>query len=242
MGIKKIKSRFRPLYKKLYQVKENVVNQKKVLKFKKKKWQIFIQTYKKKFKRYRKFKPYDQMQYIATKYPNKKIAYNKRYRSTLIQAKKFKIFYGNLQKRVLKNTLKSAKNSKGSRKYSAFKAFLKKYESRLDSTLYRAKFCYSLRNARQLISHRKVMVNKQTVTSKSYSLKLGDLITINPKFAYLIKKNIKKANAWPIPPKHLTINYKTMQILFGEIENSCLSINFPFHLNLEKLIINYRYL
>jgi len=242
MSIKKIRNRFKPFYKQLNQVRENVLSKKKILGFKKKKWEIFIKKFKKKLKRYRKYRPFNQFQYIAKKYPNRNTGHRKRYRNTLIQAKKFKIFYGNLHKKLLKNALKSARNSKGDKKQNAFVTFLKKFESRLDSVLYRAKFCYSIRNARQLISHGKVLVNKQVVTCKSYSLKLGDLVSINFKFAYLIKENIKKTEIWPIPPKHLTINYKTMQISFGKIEGSYMSTSFPFHLNLEKLIIYYKYL
>jgi hypothetical protein len=71
-------------------------------------------------------------------------------------------------------------------------------------------------------------------------LKQGDLISINPKFYRLIEKNIKNSDVWPIPPKYLSINYKTMEIIINEnAKQTNLSTNFPFYLNLEKVLVNY---
>jgi hypothetical protein len=58
-------------------------------------------------------------------------------------------------------------------------------------------------------------------------LNSGDLISIDPKHHLLIE-NIVKSDLWPIPPKHLVIKYKTMQILFGDIRNTNFAI--AFHL------------
>ena len=47
---------------------------------------------------------------------------------------------------------------------------------------------------------------------------------------------------WPIPPKYLTINYKTLEIFFGTISpNYLYSTDFLFDLNLEKILIDYYY-
>ena len=67
----KNKNRFKPLYKQFIKLKENVQNREKLLKFKKQKWEKLIQTYKKKLKQYKKFKPKDQNCYLVSKYPNK---------------------------------------------------------------------------------------------------------------------------------------------------------------------------
>jgi hypothetical protein len=67
----------------------------------------------------------------------------------------------------------------------------------------------------------------------------GDLIAIDKNYHYLVEKNLKKAQTWPIPPKYLSINYKTLEIFFGTIpvKNYYLT-DFLFHLDLEKVIIN----
>lgn len=113
--------------------------------------------------------------------------------------------------------------------------FIKIFESRIDVILYRAKFTLSIRNAQQLIFHGKIFVNKKRITIKSYLLKPGDLITIDSKCFKLLELNIYKTDIWPIPPKHLNINYKTMQILFGIFSKN----NFFCYLNLEKVLISY---
>lgn len=232
----KKKNKFKPLYKQFIKLRENVQNRRKLLKFKRHKWENFIQHYKRKLKRYKKFKPQDQSQYIISKYPSKPNSYKKRYKNTLNNSKKFKLFYGHLSKNFIKKQIKKKNhNIKKNRNL----LFLELFEHRLDTILYRSKFSISLRNARQLIAHNKVLVNQKLINSPSYILKPGDLICINPKFFYLIEKNIKNSQIWPIPPKHLSINYKTMEIILNEnIKKTNLSINFPFHLNLEKILTN----
>jgi hypothetical protein len=54
-------------------------------------------------------------------------------------------------------------------------------------------------------------------------LNSGDL-SIDPKHHLLIEEN-SEIRPWPIPPKHLVIKYKTMQILFGDIRNTNFAIS-----------------
>ena len=117
--------------------------------------------------------------------------------------------------------------------------FLELFESRLDTILYRSKFSPSVRNARQLILHGKVLVNGKPIKIKSYLLKMGDLITINAKYFKFIETNIQHSDVWPFPPKHLTLNYKTLQIIFGTFKETNLSLNFYYYLNLEKILTGY---
>ena len=70
-------------------------------------------------------------------------------------------------------------------------------------------------------------------------MKTGDLISIKPNTYKLIEENIRHAQIWPLPPKHLLINYKTMQIIVGNIKHTNLSIMFPFNLNLEKILTKF---
>ena len=60
------KNKFKPLYKKFVQLRENSQNRKKVLNFKKKKWTKFILFYKRKLKWYKKFKPQNQNRYLVS--------------------------------------------------------------------------------------------------------------------------------------------------------------------------------
>lgn len=56
---------------------------------------------------------------------------------------------------------------------------LRLLETRLDNVIYRVGFAASRRDARQLVSHGHVIVNGRTVNIPSYSVRIGDMITIN---------------------------------------------------------------
>jgi ribosomal protein S4 len=234
----KKKNRFKPVFKQLLLLRENVRNNKKFLKFKRKKWEKLLSFYKRKLKKYKKFKPQDQTQYTVTKYANKGTAYNKRYQSTFHSVKRFNFLYGGFSKKYIKKKIKFVfKQNKNRLEVNTL--FLRLFEVRLDSILYKAKFCTSPRSARQLIVHGAVFVNDRAVKNKNYELKQGDLIAVNPKYTHLIENNIRQIQAWPVPPKHLIINYKTMQILVGNIDNTNSNIDLTFSLQLEKVILNY---
>ena len=234
------KNRFKPLYKQFVKLRQNVQNRKKILNFKSEKWQKFIYFYQKRLKRYNKFKPQDQTRYIVLRYPFKNMSYKKKFKVTLNTSRSFRLFYGNLSKKFVKNKIKHLFKKKKSKNNNFNLLFLKLFEQRLDTVLYRSKFCISLRNARQFIVHGKVLVNKQIIKTPSYILKFGDLISINPKYYKLLENNLKQIQIWPIPPKYLSINYKTMEIFFNKtIENTNFSTNFMFHLNIEKILSSY---
>ena len=54
-------------------------------------------------------------------------------------------------------------------------------ERRLDNTVYRFGFANSRAQARQLVLHRHFYVNGEIVNIPSYSLKVGDVITVKEK-------------------------------------------------------------
>lgn len=230
-------TKFKPIYKKFINLRENLLNKLKILGFKKKKWEKFIEFYQRKLKWYKKFKPQNQDIYIVSKRLNRHHAYKKNYRNTLQAAKSFKVFMGNLRKKYLKGLVFSNKFKKTKNKNLYF---IESIERRLDIVLYRSKFCHSIRNAQRFITQGNVLVNKKITKSISYILKKGDLISIRDEYSMLVEENIRRAVIWPIPPKHLVINYKTMQILFGEVKHTNTSTLFLFSLNLEKILVNFK--
>lgn len=54
-------------------------------------------------------------------------------------------------------------------------------ESRLDNLVYRMGFASTRREARQLVSHKAILVNEQVVNIPSALLKAGDIVSVNPK-------------------------------------------------------------
>lgn len=54
-------------------------------------------------------------------------------------------------------------------------------ESRLDNTVFRLGIARTRRQARQLVSHKHIVVNGEVVNIPSYHLKPGDVISVRPK-------------------------------------------------------------
>lgn len=237
------KNRFRPIFKQFIKLRENVQNRKKILKFKKKKWQSFLKFYGTKFKHFKKFKPLDHSKHFVTRYGTRGTGYNKRFRDTLQAGKRLRLFYGNLSKNYFKKSIKTVLNKKKpkSKNLAGLEiVLLQIFESRLDTVLYRSKFAPSVRSSRQLILHGKVYVNQKQVKSKAYILKRGDIISLSLDCLNLYENNIINSLKWPIPPKHLIINYRTLQILFlGDMQSTNIANEFSFNLRLQKILINY---
>lgn len=235
------KSRFKPLFKQIIKLRNNIQNRKKLLNFRKKKWKITIQFYKKKirtYKNYQKFKPLDQTKYYVTRYPSKGTGYKKRFRDKLNAQRSFRLFYGGLSYNIFNNQIKKISKNKNS--INSQLELLKLFETRLDTILYRSKFSDSLRSAGQLVTHGKVYVNNLKIKSKSYQIKPGDIISLDPKFFKLYEVSIVKSLKWPLPPKNLLINFNTMQIIFlSNIQQTTLSTSFLLNLRLQKLLTNH---
>ena len=120
------------------------------------------------------------------------------------------------------------------------KIFISLLESRLDIILVRSHFVLSIRNARQLISHKHVLVNGVVTSDNSLLLNKGDLVTFSKKSHKIIRYFIILSDMWPLPPTHLQIDYKLFQINIVEyvILVESLSQNLLW-LNLNESISSY---
>ena len=250
------KQRYKPLYKKFLKLRKNVQNRQKLIRnkdnlnFKKRKWQNLVtylqKYYNRKVRRFKniyikKFRIYDHYRYFVPKFGN---SFKNKFRYRLQIKQRLSLFYGELLEKYLKKKIKlSLKKKKSLRKsLNPIFYFIEILETRLDTILYRAHFTLSIRNAQQLISHGHIYVNDIVVKSSSYNLKKGDLIRINPKINHLIKTNTIKTNFWPLPPKYLQINYRTLQILYSdEIVFNNMSIQYTFWLDLNTIMTYYKY-
>ena len=182
------KQRHKPLFKKFIVLKSNILNNKKVFNFKKQKWDIFVFNLIKNSKRYR-HKPYPMFDFYIPLFSSSGNSFKKKFRNKLLNKKKFNIFFGGVLKKKLKKQIKSIICLK---KRDFNFSFIELFESRLDSVLFRSHFSSSLRNSEQIISHGCIKVNDKIIKNKSYLLKPGDLISINPKYFRIIQKNLKK--------------------------------------------------
>ena len=91
----------------------------------------------------------------------------------LREKQKLRRMYGVLE-RQFRNYYKKASKIKG----STGENLLRMLESRLDNVVYRMGFASTRAEARQLVSHRGIVVNEQVVNIPSYQLKAGDRIAV----------------------------------------------------------------
>lgn len=98
------------------------------------------------------------------------------YALQLREKQKAKYTYGLLEKQFL-NLFKKASRKKG----VTGENFLMLLEARLDNTVYRMGISPTRAGARQLVSHKHIMVNGSLVNIPSYTLKPGDLVEVREK-------------------------------------------------------------
>ena len=91
----------------------------------------------------------------------------------LREKQKLRRMYGVLE-RQFRNYYKRAARGRG----STGENLLKMLESRLDNVVYRMGFASTRAEARQLVSHKAIMVNEQVVSIPSYQLKAGHKIAV----------------------------------------------------------------
>ena len=231
--LKKNKNFYKPLYKKFIRLRQNVQSRDKLNKFKRKKWKSLLSYIKK----LNKYNIYDHNIYFKPKYS---IALKKKYNFSLLTRQKLKLFYNNLSKRYLKFIIKKSLKKLNLESKSLNNFFVEYLENRLDNILYRSNFVQSIRHARQYISHGQILVNKIVKKNISFFLKKGDIIEIKKKIKNLVTNYINKSRNWPIPPKYLQINYKTLQVfIVNKINILKLFYHFPFWLNLNNVIKYY---
>ena len=108
----------------------------------------------------------------------------------LQEKKKLTLFYRHLSKKTFDKVLQRSKRDHG---YFA-NNLISILEHRLDVILYRSRFSLSLSQCRQLIVHHKIKVNNSIVSTPSYHVNPGDIITfLDPNlFLHSVNPIIKK--------------------------------------------------
>lgn len=233
----KVKKIFRPRLKNFLNSKV-ILNKQKLLSLKKKKWKKYVNYFlrlnkNKKQNCYYKF--YDQRSYSVSRFLNR---FGNYFKSNLILKRRFKLLYGNLRVKYIKNIIKNSVNKS---KINIKSHFIFSLETRIDIILLKSYFALSLRNARQLISHGNVKVNDIVIKNSSLILKNGDKINIKQKIYPLIEYRLSNNNMWPLPPKYLQINYKIFQILVVlDPINYNLFNNFSNKINVDSVLHTYK--
>lgn len=116
-------------------------------------------------------KPYGPGQHGRSRYTRKS-----EYAIQLDEKQKAKYTYGLLEKQF-RNLYEKATRQQG----VTGEVLLQLLESRLDNVVYRLGFARTRRQARQLVSHKHVVVNNQVLNIPSYHARPGDVISVRPK-------------------------------------------------------------
>jgi small subunit ribosomal protein S4 len=116
-------------------------------------------------------KPYGPGQHGRSRFTRKS-----EYAVQLDEKQKAKYTYGLLEKQF-RNVYEKATRQEG----VTGEVLLQLLESRLDNVVYRLGFAKTRRQARQLTSHKHIVVNGQVVNIPSYQVTPGDVISVRPK-------------------------------------------------------------
>ena len=126
----------------------------------------------------------------------------------------FRKFYGCLTNKQLKNLCLISYRKRG----DIISNFIILLESRLDTVLYRAGIVSSIFEARQLISHKKVLINNNIINIRSYNLNSSDILSLDSKVFNNVKSNMvnriynKSILFYNI--NYIEVNYKLLNMLF----------------------------
>ncbi len=135
------------------------------------------------------------------------------YAVQLREKQKLRRIYGVLEKQF-QNYYREAARLKG----STGENLLKLLECRLDNVVYRMGFGTTRNEARQLVSHKAVMVNGKTVNISSYQVSPDDVIAIREK----CRKQVRIQDALTIAeqygfPEWVEVNAKKMEGVFKTV-------------------------
>ena len=135
------------------------------------------------------------------------------YAVQLREKQKVKRIYGVLE-RQFSNYYTKASTSKG----NTGENLLRLLESRLDNVVYRMGFAVTRAEARQLVSHKGILVNDQVVTIASYQVRAGDVISVREKS----RKQLRIANALTMAqqvglPEWVDVNDKEFKGVFRTV-------------------------
>ena len=148
-------NKLNPRNKICFQNNRNIHKNLKLLKLKKKKWNLF----KKKLRYKKEIKPEKRKKFFQKR---------------LFEKQQLKNFYGCIHEYQIKNILKNL--LKKQNKINVFQKFMILLESRLDINLVRLKLVKTIFQAKQLINHKKIKINNKIISKPNFILKKGDII------------------------------------------------------------------
>lgn len=153
------------------------------------------------------------------------------YGQQLLEKQRIKVSYG-LKEAQIRRLFKEALIIK--RGVAVDKNIVASLERRLDNVIFRFGLASSRVIARQLISHGHLLVNNKKVTIPSFSVKIGDFISIKPSSKnLLIFKDLPNTIKKYETPDWLKLDKEKLE---GQVVSLPQDTKFPFDIN---LVIDY---
>lgn len=132
--------------------------------------------------------------------------------------------YYNLSEKQFRNTfIKVAKGPKSSIALN----FLTKLECRLDQIVYKLRFAPSIFSARQLVSHKHILVDGKCINIPSYEVKVGQIISVKPSAHKIPLIDMSTDQNVNEIPSYLKLNDKFTGSLI-KLPESRKEVKFPF--------------
>ncbi len=157
-----------------------------------------------------------------------------RYGKSLKLKQRLVNFYGSIKNFQFKKYLIKEKKHQN----PTFFHFIRTLESRLDVILYRSNFVLTIYEARQLINHKKVLVNNKIISKINTQILPQDIISF--KTIKKIKHTIEKVPfLFKYCPSHLHINYKTLEIGL-HAKPQLKNLSFPFRFKIRRFLQLYK--
>ena len=152
------------------------------------------------------------------------------YATQLREKQKVKRIYGLLE-RQFRNYYKKASNKKG----NTGENLLQLLETRLDNVVYRMGFAVTRPSARQLVSHRGVLVNGKSVNLPSYQVKAGDAIELSEKAQkqLRVQESLTVSQQMDLSPSWVEVNSQKFSGVFKAVPDRA---DLPADIN-EALIV-----
>ena len=133
----------------------------------------------------------------------------------LKEKQKAKFIYGVLEK-PFRNYYEKADRMKG----MTGENLMKLLESRLDSVVFRMGFARTRREARQVVTHKHVLVNGKKINIPSYLVKAGDVIELTEKAKGLQRyMDVIEVTSGRTVPEWMEVDYEAKKGTVKELPN-----------------------
>jgi len=152
------------------------------------------------------------------------------YATQLREKQKVKRIYGLLE-RQFRNYYKKASTKKG----NTGENLLQLLETRLDNVIYRMGFAVTRAAARQLVSHRGILVNGKPVNLPSYQIKAGDAVALSERAQkqLRVQEALNVSSQMDLSPGWIEVDSKKFSGVFKSVPDRA---DLPSDIN-EALII-----